>query len=314
MTDELIECPDVQEIIKSQLREVDLNLLTVFDAVMQAESITGAARLLGMSQPAVSNAVSRLKIMFNDELFVRYGRGIQPTGRAFQLSSIVRHVLQLVQNELPGAGFDPLGSERVFNICISSPLDNRIIPIFYDAVKYSAPYIQLGFKSCFGPDIEHQMRHQKVDFVISYEEFVRPEFKRMALFKDEMVLVTGPQHPGFRDSFSITDFYNERHATASLDNYGSFSFLWYDTAEKQNSIAWQGVAITSVLNVVSQTQLVGVAPRWLAEKFANELKINIFSLPFAQRNRTCYLSWHESAGQDRGHLWMQTLIKTICCQ
>ena len=63
----------------SQLRAVDLNLLTVFDAVMQERNITRAAQLLGMSQPAVSNAVSRLKTVFNDELFVRYGRGIRPT-------------------------------------------------------------------------------------------------------------------------------------------------------------------------------------------------------------------------------------------
>ena len=71
--------------IKPQLRTVDLNLLTVFDAVMQEQNITRAAHSLGMSQPAVSNAVARLKVMFNDELFVRYGRGIQPTARAFQL-------------------------------------------------------------------------------------------------------------------------------------------------------------------------------------------------------------------------------------
>lgn len=68
---------------KPQLRMVDLNLLTVFDAVMQEQNITRAAHSLGMSQPAVSNAVSRLKVMFNDELFVRYGRGIQPTARAY---------------------------------------------------------------------------------------------------------------------------------------------------------------------------------------------------------------------------------------
>lgn len=91
--------------IKPQLRTVDLNLLTVFDAVMQEQNITRAAHSLGMSQPAVSNAVARLKVMFNDELFVRYGRGIQPTARAFQLFGSIRQALQLVQNELPGSDF-----------------------------------------------------------------------------------------------------------------------------------------------------------------------------------------------------------------
>lgn len=88
------------------MRNVDLNLLTVFDVVMQMQNVTRAAQVLGMSQPAVSNAVSRLKSMFNDELFVRYGRGIQPTSRAKQLFGPVRQALQLVHNELPGAGFD----------------------------------------------------------------------------------------------------------------------------------------------------------------------------------------------------------------
>ncbi len=90
----LIETPEYksapgQEVVKPQLRMVDLNLLTVFDAVMQEQNITRAAHTLGMSQPAVSNAVSRLKVMFNDELFVRYGRGIQPTARA--ISCLARY-------------------------------------------------------------------------------------------------------------------------------------------------------------------------------------------------------------------------------
>ncbi|MGO2457802.1 LysR family transcriptional regulator, partial [Vibrio casei] len=86
---------------ESTLRGVDLNLLTVFDAVMQEQNITRAAHFLGMSQPAVSNAVSRLKATFNDELFMRHGRGIQPTQRARQLFGPIRQALQLVRNELP---------------------------------------------------------------------------------------------------------------------------------------------------------------------------------------------------------------------
>lgn len=101
----IIDKSNLIDIGKPQLRMVDLNLLTVFDAVMQEQNITRAAHSLGMSQPAVSNAVARLKVMFNDELFVRYGRGIQPTARAFQLFGSVRQALQLVQNELPGSGF-----------------------------------------------------------------------------------------------------------------------------------------------------------------------------------------------------------------
>ncbi len=142
--DMLIETPEYksapgQEVVKPQLRMVDSNLLTVFDAVMQEQNITRAAHTLGMSQPAVSNAVSRLKVMFNDELFVRYGRGIQPTARAYQLFGSVRQALQLVQNELPGSGFEPLSSERVFHLCVCSPLDNILTSVIFNKVAEIAP-------------------------------------------------------------------------------------------------------------------------------------------------------------------------------
>ncbi len=102
--------------MESTLRGVDLNLLTVFDAVMQEQNITRAAHNLGMSQPAVSNAVARLKVMFNDELFMRQGRGIQPTQRARQLFGPVRQALQLIRNELPSSVFQPESSTRLFKL------------------------------------------------------------------------------------------------------------------------------------------------------------------------------------------------------
>lgn len=185
----IIDKSNLIEMGKPQLRMVDLNLLTVFDAVMQEQNITRAAHTLGMSQPAVSNAVARLKVMFNDELFVRYGRGIQPTARAFQLFGSVRQALQLVQNELPGSGFEPTSSERVFNLCVCSPLDNILTSLIYNRVEQVAPNINVVFKSSLNLNTEHQLRYQETEFVISYEEFRRPEFTSVPLFNDEMVLV-----------------------------------------------------------------------------------------------------------------------------
>lgn len=244
--------PETAELSKPQLRMVDLNLLTVFDAVMQEQNITRAAHALGMSQPAVSNAVARLKVMFNDELFVRYGRGIQPTARAFQLFGSVRQALQLVQNELPGSGFEPASSERVFHLT-------------------SVP-----------------------------------------LFKDEMVLVASKNHPTIKGPLLKHDVYNEQHAAVSLDRFASFSQTWYDTVDKQASIAYQGMAMMSVLSVVSQTHLVAIAPRWLAEEFAESLELQVLPLPLKQNSRTCYLSWHEAAGRDKGHQWMEEQLVSIC--
>ncbi|WBM70036.1 transcriptional regulator LeuO [Buttiauxella sp. WJP83] len=312
MSEDYVEQPAVHDGFKPQLRSVDLNLLTVFDAVMQMQNITRAAQSLGMSQPAVSNAVARLKVMFNDELFVRYGRGIQPTARAFQLFGAIRQALQLVQNELPGAGFDPGSSERVFNICVSSPLDNMLTSVIFNNMKRFAPGIQLLFKSALNKDIEHQLRYQETEFVISYSEFRRPEFTCIPLFEDEMVLVANQKHPRLIKPITEEDVYNEKHAVVSLERFASFSAPWYQTPEKQASIAYQGMALTSVLNVVSQTHLVAIAPRWLAEEFADSLHLQTFALPLKDNIATCYLSWHEAAGRDKGHQWMEKLLTTVC--
>jgi LysR family transcriptional activator for leuABCD operon len=297
---------------KPQLRMVDLNLLTVFDAVMQEQNITRAAHMLGMSQPAVSNAVARLKVMFNDELFVRYGRGIQPTARAFQLFGSVRQALQLVQNELPGSGFEPISSERVFNLCVCSPLDNYLTSIIFNRVAEIAPNIHLVFKSSLNQNTEHQLRYQETEFVLGYEEFRRPEFACVPLFNDEMVLVASKKHPRINGPLTENTIYQEEHAVVALDRYASFSQPWYNTPDKQSCIAYQGMALISVLNVVSQTNMVAVAPRWLAEEFSEKLSLQVLPLPMKLNSRTCYLSWHEAAGRDRGHQWMEELLVSVC--
>ena len=307
-----IEKPHPIEMVKPQLRMVDLNLLTVFDAVMQEQNITRAAHSLGMSQPAVSNAVARLKVMFNDELFVRYGRGIQPTARAYQLFGSVRQALQLVQNELPGSGFEPASSERVFHLCVCSPLDNILTSLIYNRVEKIAPNIHVVFKSSLNQNTEHQLRYQETEFVIGYEEFRRPEFTSVSLFKDEMVLVASRKHPRISGPLLESDVYNEQHAVVSLDRYASFSQPWYDTPDRQSCIAYQGMALISVLNVVSQTQLVAIAPRWLADEFAESLALQILPLPLKLNSRTCYLSWHDAAGRDKGHQWMEELLASVC--
>lgn len=312
MADNYMEQPAINDGVKYQLRTVDLNLLTVFDAVMQVQNITRASQSLGMSQPAVSNAVARLKVMFNDELFVRYGRGIQPTARACQLYGSVRQALQLIQNELPNADFNPSLSEHTFHLCVCSPLDNLLTSIIFNKVKSCAPNIQLLFKSCLNKDIEHQLRYQEMEFVISYDEFRRPEFNCVSLFKDEMVLVASRKHTQLLAPLTEDDIYKEQHAVVSLERFASFSALWYQTPHRRASIAYQGMALTSVLNVVSQTQLVAIAPRWLAEEFSESLQLKIFSLPLEDNMRTCYLSWHEATARDKRHQWMEVLLSSIC--
>lgn len=92
-----------------------------------------------------------------------------------------------------GLGFEPLSSERVFNLCVCSPLDNALTSVIFNKVGEIAPNIHLVFKSALNQNTEHQLRYQEIEFVIGYEEFRRPEFACVPLFKDEMVLGGEPE-------------------------------------------------------------------------------------------------------------------------
>ena len=221
------------KVLQPVLRKVDLNLLTIFDTVMQEQSLTKAAQTLGMSQPAVSSAVSRLKVLFKDELFVRNGRGIKPTDRAFQLFGSVRRALQLVQNELPDTLFDPLDCERIYHLCVCSPLDNYLTPLIFNKVSEIAPRVSLSFKSTLSQQVINQLRYQEVEFVLDYNKFNHPEFTSIPLFNDRMVLVARRNHPRIASPLTEQDIYREQHATVALDRYGSFSHPWYSSEEQQ---------------------------------------------------------------------------------
>lgn len=298
----------VKEPADIHLRSVDLNLLTVFDAVMQMQNITRAATSLGMSQPAVSNAVARLKMMFNDELFVRSGRGIQPTLRARKLFGPVRQALQLVQNELPGSEFEPLTSSRVFSLSLCSPLDLRLGAKIINHVKLIAPQLNLQIKSYINNNIEHQLRYQDVEFVIGYSRFESTEFRSVALFDDELVLAVAQAHPRITASLTPEQILSEQHAVVSLESYGAFSKPYYIEESMQRAVTQQCTDLYSVLNLVSQTETVAIAPAWLVQQQTTSLKIKAVPLCMASNKATCYISWHESSERDKGHQWMKSVL------
>lgn len=295
----------------AHLRGVDLNLLTVFDVVMRVQNITRAAEVLGMSQPAVSNAVARLKVMFNDELFIRYGRGIQATHRACQLFDPIRQALLLVQNELPGAGFSPTTSGRIFNIAVQSPLDIRLTPGIFSQVKSQSQHIQLLMSTSVNADIDRALRYQEIDFLIDYHMLVGDEFISEALFDDEFVLAVAKDHPRIQQTINEQQFLTEQHAVVCLEQFSSLSKLYYGNNECGMHIAYSGTDMNSVLNLVAQTEMLAVAPKWMVDARAELRGLSLAALPDISVTQTCYLIWHRAAERDRGHQWMKLVLSEV---
>lgn len=298
--------------MESNLRSVDLNLLTVFDAVMQEQNITRAAHNLGMSQPAVSNAVARLKVMFNDELFIRHGRGIQPTQRAKQLFGPVRQALQLVKNELPSSIFSPETSNRTFKLAICSPSDMRFAPRILSNVAEQAPNLRMQLEAELDAELAQKMRYQEVDFVIDYVRFDEPGFCSTELFSDELVVIAAGNHPRIGDTITEAEFAAEKHAVLkSIPGVKLFADHIYNQHNSYHE-AYQGASLSNIMYVAGQSDLIAVMPRWLAESAAQSQQLKILPLPFESAKICGYLSWHESSQKDKGHIWMRDQLLNVC--
>ncbi|MGD8172906.1 transcriptional regulator LeuO [Vibrio sp. TRT 21S02] len=297
--------------MESTLRGVDLNLLTVFDAVMQEQNITRAAHNLGMSQPAVSNAVARLKVMFNDELFMRQGRGIQPTQRARQLFGPIRQALQLIRNELPSSIFSPETSTRLFKLAICSPCDMRFAPKIMSSVHDQAPNVKLHLDAEFDRLLAERMRYQEIDFVIDYSRFDEQGFSSTEIFQDDLVVVVSKSHPRIQGSVTGEQLKSERHAKLSKV-HGQRSFSEQAYRELDVAAYYEGTSLSNVLYVVGQSELVTMAPRWMVENAANKDQLQMLEFPFENAKINGYLSWHESSEKDKGHIWLRDQLMMIC--
>ncbi|MBM7037378.1 transcriptional regulator LeuO [Vibrio ulleungensis] len=293
------------------LRGVDLNLLTVFDAVMQEQNITRAAKLLNMSQPAVSNAVSRLKIMFKDDLFLRYGRGIQPTQRAKQIFGPIRQALQLVKNELPDTEFIPQFSTRQFSVAIGQPNDVRLVGKVLRHIQDLAPNVELLIQTATASDIEQKLRIQEVDFVIDFSKPASDEYRSIELFTDQLVVLAAKDHPRVQDSLTLAQLQFEKHAQLTRQN-GIQSFTQAAYAEIDCKAAYWGLTITNLGYVVSESELLTIVPMWVASAMSEvNPNLNILELPLNNRQITTYLSWHETAQQSSAHSWLKEQIVSI---
>lgn len=295
------------------LRSVDLNLITIFDAVMQEQNITRAAQSLGMSQPAVSNAVSRLKVMFNDELFVRNGRGIKPTQRARQLFGPIRQAIQLIKNELPTSVFVPESSTRVFRLAICSPSDIRFAPQILNTITQVAPHLSLLLETELVHDISRKLRYREVDFVIDYSQFNEMGFCSTEICNDELVVVVSQNHPRIGDSISAKELQSEGHAVLKHNGemHGYSETLYRDG---RYTASYQGVSLSNILYVVSQSELIAIAPRWMIETGSYGKNVKVLALPQSLSNNhvSAFLSWHASAEKDTGHLWFRDQLLSIC--
>ena len=179
---------------------IDLNLLIVFDALMQEHNLTRAGRRLGLSQPATSHALARLRHMLNDELFVRAPDGMQPTPRAQQMAEPIRDALRVLRLALEPETFDPAQSSRGFTLAVNNYAARAVVPTLARKVAETAPNVTLDIKPVGLINVLDQLDAGGVDVALSRLVDGGERFKCVRITDDDYVALLDRQHPAARET------------------------------------------------------------------------------------------------------------------
>jgi DNA-binding transcriptional LysR family regulator len=288
------------------LKNVDLNLLVIFEAVYSTGNISRAADRLSMSQPAVSNALARLRELMDDPLFVRAPRGVEPTSKTREMINPVREALGLIGRHLDnGRDIDLSTYKRIFRVIIVDALEPIIMPPLVRTMLAEAPGIDI---ECVQGDARfaEAIRAGTIDlacfgFPVDITGFVVQPISPM-----DLVMVSRRDHPGIDKPLDLETFARLPQIALGRDLRGL-------TGIDKNLIArgtprrvcYMASKIWSMPPMVERTDLVAILPRRFVDEVARNFELDVHELPVEIPRQFTYMTWHANSELDPGHRWLR---------
>jgi DNA-binding transcriptional LysR family regulator len=289
------------------VRDVDLNLLRVFDAVLRERGVTAAAVGLGLTQPAVSNALARLRGVFGDALFVRTPGGMDATPFARGLAEPVRQALALLESALAhGPGFDPAAATRAFRFYMSDLGQIEFLPPLIERVQREAPGVRLEAVALEIEDIAAALAAGALDLAVGFLPGLGPPVRRRALFRDPYVCLMRADHPV--KALSKKTFLQASHALVTYRGGHRVVEEALERAGLARRIALRLPHFTVVPMVLERTDLVCTLPARVARVFERRGKLKSLPPPVAIPPADVGVHWHERFESDPGNRWLRELV------
>ena len=296
------------------IRRIDLNLLPVLDALLRHRSVSVAARELGLSQPALSGALARLRSLLGDPLFVRTGRGMLPTPRASELAGPVAAILDQVREQvLSSGGFVAAHSRRLFSLCLSDVGSYVLWPRIVQAVRREAPDLTLRLQPLDPGAIAAALEDGAVDLAIGAYPALPDTLYQRRLYERAYVALVRAGHPLAREPLSLEAFARVPHLSVRQAS-GIQERL-------DEALAQRGLRRERVLEMPSYLMLppllaagddLAVLPGQLAEAFAQHGAFRVLPLPLTLPTSVIRIHWHRRFHEDAGNHWLRERIATQC--
>jgi len=295
------------------LRAIDLNLLVVFDALMQERHVTRAADRVGLSQPAASSALGRLRHLFDDELLVRSGNVMEPTPRALELAErvtpILREVGRLVEES---ADFNPKTATGAYRLRMSDLLLLLIMPALARRLERDAPGITVDVQHLSPTGTVDALVGDTLDMAVSTQLETPAAVVVEHLFDGRMVCVHRKDHPEINGNMTLDTFLSLKHirvAQSPLDD--RFVDRQLSKLGIQRTISLTVPHWLPVPAILSKTDMVAVMTERHAGHFKKSHGLEFVDAPFDGADFNWSLYWHKRHSANPGHRWLRGVIRDV---
>jgi DNA-binding transcriptional LysR family regulator len=291
------------------VQDLDLNLLRVFDAVLREKGVTAAAARLELTQPAVSNALGRLRAVLGDALFVRTPSGMEPTPFARGVAEPVRQALALLDSALAhGPVFEPASATRAFRFYMSDLGQVEFLPPLVERVQRLAPNVRLEAVSF---DLEHiadGLGSGALDLAIGFLPALGPPVQRKFLFRDPYVCLMREDHPAGR-GFTRKKFVEASHVLVTYRGGGHRVIEEaLERAGVARRIALRVPHFTVVPMVLERTDLILTLPARVGRVYERRGRLKQLPVPISIAPAEVAVHWHERFDPDPGNRWLREQV------
>ncbi len=296
------------------LASIDLNLLVAFEALLEQHSVTKAAEQLQIGQPAMSAALSRLRVLFEDKLFVRLGQQMQPTLKAQSIAPGILAALQHIrQTVTANHSFVPSSSDRTFAIGSSDYTSFVLMPSLLKYSHQASPFINfrmIGFEKDSVGDLLEQ---GAIDVALGVFPVPPRQTQWEPIFEERFVGIARQGHPALKQgTMCLETFAQLSHALATLrrDTTGAIDKALNEQNQKRR-IAFTTPHMMVLPFAIASSDLVAAVPRRIALRLATVCNLTIFELPVKTNRWTVSMLWSTLSDQDEANCWLRSAIKMI---
>lgn len=300
---------------KMNISKIDLNLLLIFHTVMEEQTTVKAAARLGLSQPAISHGLNRLRGLLSDRLFVRSSRGVIPTPKALAIEPIVRELLERAEKVFfDPPDFNPAAATDTFRIATTDYFEQVALPHILGRIEKEAPGITLISRPTGGYLPKEGLEKGEFDLAIAgFYKDIPERFFKQKLFIDDFVFVAPKKKKVGKSPLSFAQYAKQRHIVISP--HGDLKTQSKALMKKHGYDIEYAVGVTGFLSparILSMTDLTLTCPRRLAESYLEFFPLKIYELPFKIPAMDVIQVWHERQQDNPAHKWFRQLFHEVC--